>query len=152
MSRLTAADFVGAWLLKDYTAIDSEGNKFHPFGADASGMIMYTATGYMSVLIAANDLKDLAKGDLRIGTDEEWATIARNMTTYSGTYRVGFEDGSNYAYHSIERSIFPNFRGTVQKRKATIEGDVLTLSAEGVKMGGKVLKGTLQWQRRPQVT
>ncbi|KFA92168.1 lipocalin-like domain-containing protein [Archangium violaceum] len=49
--------------------------------------------------------------------------------------------------HHITGSVFPNWIGTVQRRKATVKGNRLVLSSESLLMGGSESVVVLEWQR-----
>ena len=76
---------IGAWRLVTYEAHTGD-DVLYPLGEDASGYIMYTPDGYMSVLMMAADRKNFAAGDMLAGTDEEKLAAASTFVAYCGRY------------------------------------------------------------------
>ena len=61
---------IGAWRLVAYEGHTGD-DVLYPLGEDATGYIMYTADGYMSVAMMAAGRTNFAGGDMFAGTDEE---------------------------------------------------------------------------------
>jgi hypothetical protein len=88
MTTLTARDrreyLAGAWTLESYRSSEVDGsNVRYRLGPDASGIIMYTADGYLSAQIMLADRAPFALGDLQVD-DDELATAARVYPAYAG--------------------------------------------------------------------
>jgi len=89
MTTLTPQDLreylVGAWTLESYQSSDLDGtNMRYPLGADARGIIMYTADGYMSAQIMRADRAPFARGDLQATVDPVMKldrSLAKNSAT-----------------------------------------------------------------------
>jgi len=117
---------VGAWRLESWSFEyeDSRPSEF-PLGADARGMLMYTAGGQMSATL------------MRIGQPP--ASLA-----YAGRYEVQ----GDAVYHSIEIATDPTLVGLTTTRHIAREGDVLTLSGPDFRSGtGRTQK--IVWRRLP---
>lgn len=136
---------VGVWTFGSYVTADVDGSDpRHPLGEEATGTIMYTRSGYMSVQISAKDRQPYADGALHGGTDAERAAAAAGYLAYTGTYTV---DG-DVVTHRPFASLFPNWEGADIPRRATIADGVLTLDLlEPIQQGGRERTGTLRWDR-----
>lgn len=149
-SNLSVEDaVVGVWMFGFYETKDVDGNDVrYPLGEHATGMIMYTADGYMSVQISTVGRLGYADDALHGGTVAERAAAAAGYLAYAGTYKV---DGDVITHHPVA-SLFPNWEGTDIPRRATIEGDTLRLELlEPIQHDGKARTGTLGWHRASAV-
>lgn len=140
---------VGVWIFGSYETKDIDGSDVrYPLGEHASGMIMYTADGYMSVQISAAERPEYADGALHGGTDAERAAAAAGYLAYTGTYSV---HGDVITHHPVT-SLFPNWEGTDVPRRARIEDGTLSLELlEPIQQDGQARTGTLRWHRASAV-
>ena len=133
---------IGAWRLVTYEA--HAGNEVsYPLGEDASGFIMYTADGYMSVLIMAAGRRNFASDDILGGTDEEKLEAASSFISYCG----GYEYLGDRVIHRIETAFYPNRVGTEQVRYIHLDGDELVLTTPPMVIHGTSRSGRLLWER-----
>ncbi|GAA1549153.1 lipocalin-like domain-containing protein [Nocardioides humi] len=141
-----SSGLVGAWTLIDYTTTDLAGGRVrHPLGAGARGVLVYTADGYMSVQIAADDRSHYATDELHGGTGAERASAAAGYLAYAGRFEVSPE---GIVTHLIDISLFPNWSKRQIRRRATLRGDLLTLGiVEPITVDGVSRTGILTWQR-----
>jgi hypothetical protein len=139
---MTANPLIGAWRLVSYEA-HSDGEVLYPLGPDATGYIMYTSDGYMSVGMMAADRTNFASGDLRGATDQENIAAASTYVSYCGKY----EYQGDRVIHRIEAALFPNRVGTEQVRYVDLDGDTLTLTTPPMSIAGKPRDGRIVWQR-----
>jgi hypothetical protein len=135
---------VGAWRLESYTIRDADGRVRTPLGPDADGFIIYTPDGYMSAQMMARSRPEYASGDWLQGASEELRAAAAGYLAYSGPFSV--DEEQRIVRHHIAVSLFPNWLGDVQVRRARLEGDILTLSPES-QPGSEV--HTIVWRRAP---
>ena len=141
-----AEDVIGAWRLVSYIAEDADGaNRTYPLGEDAHGIIIYTASGHMSVQIGSTGRPQYQDGSLHGGTDAERAATAAGYLAYAGRYTVSDEGVID---HLPDVSLFANWEHTVVPRRATIANDRLTLElVEPVVIDGTHRGGRLTWER-----
>ena len=133
---------VGAWRLVTYEAHSGD-ELSYPLGEDASGYIMYTSDGYMSVLIMAAGRTEFASGDILGGTDAEKLEAASTFIAYCGRY----EFLGDRVIHKIETAFYPNRVGTEQVRYVQQDGDELILTTPPMELAGKLRSGRLIWER-----
>lgn len=137
---------IGAWRLRSYVAAPVDGSPaFHPLGADARGLILYTPDGYMSAQLMRSDRPAFASGDLARGTAEEYERAAAYIG-YSGPFTVDEETG--ILTHSMAVSFFPNWLGQTQVRMAELDADILRLAPDmPIRAEGKDIMARLEWRR-----
>lgn len=80
-------DFVGAWRLVSWTST-LDGKTRLPFGPDARGLLIYTASGNMSVVLSQSNRTPFLRAEAKSGTPEEKATAYESCFAYSGTFEV----------------------------------------------------------------
>ena len=133
---------IGAWRLVTYEAHTGD-DMLYPLGEDASGYIMYTPDGYMSVLMMAAGRKNFVVGDMLAGTDEEKLAAASTFVAYCGRY----DYRGDRVIHKIEVAFYPNRVGTEQVRFIQLDGDELILTTLPMVLAGKSRKGRIVWRR-----
>jgi hypothetical protein len=151
MNTATAAladSLVGAWTLVSYATADTDGGDTeHPLGADAHGVIIYTADGFMSVQISSSGRPVYNDEALHGGSPSERAAAAAGYIAYAGTYSVA----DDVVTHQPTASLFPNWENADVSRRARITGDTLTLDlVEPILKDGRERTGTLTWRRAPR--
>jgi hypothetical protein len=140
----TAEALVGAWDLSDWY-MEFGADRIHPFGPDASGLLVYTDTGRVSVTLMEPrrpQLKDqvlagglrarLVAGETDPFADDEremearWFWAASGYMAYSGRFTL---DGHEVVHH-IDQSLYPEWIGTDLVRAFSLDGDDLDLTGE----------------------
>jgi hypothetical protein len=135
--------FVGAWRLISWENRTAEGRVTYPMGKGASGYILYTADGYMSVAIMAAERPRFTGDDPLGGTVEARALAAKTYLSYAGTYEIG----AGEIIHHIQTSLFPNWVGNAQRRFFELDGNRLTLSTTPLLLAGTERRAYLVWER-----
>ncbi len=81
------------------------------------------------------------------GTDAERAHAFATSIAYGGR----FEIEGDTVRHDVETSLFPNWIGTVQRRRRELaeDGRLLTLTPPPLSLGGLVRVQRLTWRARP---
>ena len=132
-----ADQFVGAFKLASYVAYDQDGRETPTPYRD--GLIMYDATGHMSVHLMHGD-RDRPQGPL---TNADRAAMYSSYIAYYGSYTARVSKG--VVEHHVDGSLIPSLVGTTQIRHFAFEddGDTLILM---VKNGDRV-QGRLRWER-----
>lgn len=119
-------DLVGAWREVGREFVGAGGGVTPDI--PRTSQIMYTPDGYMGVVNTPTGRKPVSgeapNMNLDNATAAERAEAARGVVAYAGHYEV---DGDIVKHH-LFTSLNPNLAGTTQLRRATLEGDDLTLS------------------------
>jgi hypothetical protein len=120
---------LGAWELVSFVVRNgTTGENRHPLGTAPRGLILYTADGHMSAQLAKSDMGDYIAYGGRFSANEETSTL----------------------HHEVTISMMPELLAQAQFRHASIDGDILTLSATGTDDAGVTTHSSLLWRRAPQ--
>ena len=136
----------GGWqLVRWEIAYDDGRAPAYPFGADATGILVYSPDGCMNASISRAGRTPLSSESTRSAPAEERLAAFESFFSYGGRYRI--EDG--HVIHSVAQSLNPNFIGSEQRRKIDFGSDgALTLSAsDGIPSTGKQRHHRLIWKR-----
>jgi hypothetical protein len=136
--------FPGTWRLISYGTHFPDGRVEHPFGDEATGLLIYTADGAMSGQVMRAGRAHLPNGYRRSGAVEPVVAAFEGYIAYCGIYQV--EEDTLHVVHHVEASLFPNWVGTQQRRGYQFDGERLTLTAPGSRSGVQV-SNRLIWQR-----
>jgi len=141
---------VGTWHLLRWDISYSDGRAPSlPFGAAATGQILYTHDGSMSACIAQAGRVALSSDSVRTAPVGEQLAAFGSYFQYAGRYRIERQDGRLQVVHSVTHALNPNFVGTEQVRWIDwpAEGQ-LALSASDTLPGSTVGRHhRLLWQR-----
>ncbi len=124
---MRSEDLVGAWRELGRERVSGDGG-IKP-DVPRLSQIVYSADGYVSVVNAPKARAPLAQQAGAVNLDsvgvEERAQAALGVVAYAGRYEVE----GDIVRHIIYTSLNPNLIGTAQPRRATLNGDDLTLSS-----------------------
>jgi hypothetical protein len=120
-----------------------------PFGAEATGIIMYSGDGTMNACIARGARPRMSSESMRSAPEVERLAAFESYFQYAGPYAIRGEPGRQQVVHSVTHSLNPNFVGTEQVRDMTFADDgTLTLSASDTVPGTTVARHhRLVWRR-----
>ncbi|HKE94748.1 MAG TPA: lipocalin-like domain-containing protein [Povalibacter sp.] len=124
---------VGTWRLVTYEDRPDSGPSRFPFGAHPTGLLIYDATGHMSVQIMKVPHPKVASGDEEHATDAEKTALYDAYVAYFGTYRVDPDRG--VVVHHAEGDLSDVYVGRDESRPYELSADRLVLkprwTAEG---------------------
>lgn len=141
-----AVPIIGVWKLVSFAIRTDKGAVIYPFGEDAQGSIMYTASGRFSVQLRRSNRPQFASGDQLKGTVEEIEANYKGYLSYYGSY--DFDPNGGFVVHHVEGSLFPNWEGQGLKRYCELSANRLKLTTPPTLWGGKgEIIGTLVWER-----
>ena len=120
-----------------------------PFGADATGLILYSSDGMMNACIARAKRGRLSSDSVRSAPEAERLAAFESYFQYAGPYTIRGEPGRQQVVHQVTHALNPNFVGTEQVRDMTFAEDGgLTLSASDTVPGSTVTRHhRLVWRR-----
>jgi hypothetical protein len=136
---------VGTWMLVSIYIESPDGNRLDPFGANPTGVLIMDGKGVISVQFIGSDLPNFVSNDRLDATPEEIKTVAQGILCYFGTYSVSDADRSLNIH--IERSSFPNWKGTDQKRFLVLAEDEMKWINPTASTGGPGFTGHTVWKR-----
>lgn len=139
------SQFIGTWRLVSWELRSTKGEPFYPLGKDAVGQLMYSADGYMAVVLSKPGRAPFKSPWLMEGTTPEKTDAMDSYSSYAGRYEVREQEGK--VIHFVELSLFPNWIGTAQERFFKLEGDRLELSAALPLKDGIEQTVALVWQK-----
>ena len=134
------------WRLRSWVALGDDGSETLPMGDAPTGLLAYTDGGTMVALMSPADRsRPFGSDDLTGGTPGEQASAFSTFVAYAGRYRV---EGDTII-HTVETSLFPNWVGTVQRRRWTLsdDGGTLTLESPPIALRGVTRRQLLTWAR-----
>lgn len=131
---------MGSWELQEWKAIRPDGSILHPYGTDASGLLLYTQEGSMSMGLSKADKPHLGTDDYASVSD----SIIRLAYTHFFSYSGGFHIEGNRVTHIIEHCKQPDWVGRELVREFEIHGDTLTIRSPEVIGADHILT----WQRK----
>lgn len=120
------ASVVGTWRLVSYEDKSPGSASLYPFGRDPRGMLIYDATGHMSIQIMKVPHPKVASGDDSKVTPEEKQALYDAYVAYFGTYRVDREKG--VVIHHVEADLADVYIGNDEERPFVLRGDTLILA------------------------
>ncbi len=142
--RVKAADspnqnLIGTWLPTTFEDRPEVGPVKYPYGKTPGGLLIYDATGHMSIQIVNLPHPKVASGDEDNITEAEKLALFGAYEAYFGTYTVDWE--KQVVTHHVEGDLRDVYMGTPQPRPFELNGDHLRLvprweRADGVKMLG----------------
>jgi hypothetical protein len=136
---------VGSWRLQHWVAVGDDGSEMLPMGAAPDGLLVYSHDGTMIGIMGPGDRPRFASDDVTGGTDEERAAAFATFIAYGGPYEI---EGDTVSHH-VETSLFPNWIGSVQRRRWEMsdDGRHVTLTSPPLTLGGAVRIQRLTWER-----
>jgi hypothetical protein len=127
LGKSAKEQFVGTWTLVSIHYVHPDGSKIEPFGPNAKGILVFDATGRFATQIMAVDRPKFASNNRMIGTPDEYRASSQGVVAYFGTYTVS--EPEHIVTLHIERSSFPNWDSTDQKRTFAFSEDELRYMA-----------------------
>lgn len=146
-------EFVGAWRLVSVETVRPNGQVIYPFyGKHPQGLIVYDASGWMSVQIVSDPAPTLpsasSREEMLQAPSAEKSAAFDGYYAYYGTWTINESKGT--ITHHIKQSLFPSERGEEGVRHFELDGDRLTLTAKAHEMGEEHER-KLVWERlRPK--
>lgn len=140
--KLVARDIEGGWLCRHWRILYEDGTYTEPFGADLSGLLIYSADGHMSACIMAGGRRPFRAANPRAATKTERAAAFDGYFSYAGHWRI--KGGA--IEHRVTVALNPAFVGTRQWRNAELSANRLVLSADEVTSQG-IRRHEIEWYR-----
>jgi len=137
---------VGTWQLVSFEDKPASGPAVVPFGPSPKGLLIYDATGHMSIQIMRNPGPTVSSKDETKIAPEEKLALFDAYVAYFGTYRVDAAKG--IVIHHVEGDFYSVYVGRDEVRPFKLTGDRLVLSPTW-KVGTETWIGTRVFQRVP---
>ena len=127
-----AERLVGTWRLDDWARVDADGKRTPPLPG-ATGLITYTADGFMFATLMGANRAPFAGTDPMGGSPEETHRAMSTGLSYCGRWRM---DGDRLI-HNVELSMFPNWVGAEMTRNCRFDGGRAIVTTLPVTDNGK---------------
>jgi hypothetical protein len=125
MAEVTVEHLLGTWSLVTWDiTYDDQRPVTYPWGADAQGMLIYAADHHMMAVVCSAGRPRLSTESVRKAPIEQKVAAFETYFSYAGSWELRKDE----IVHRISYALNPNFIGTDQVRKLTLDGDRLTLS------------------------
>lgn len=135
---------VGTWKLVSSKDTPERGEVRDAFGKNPTGFLIYTADGWMTVIITFDGRQPLSVPDYISAPSEERAAAFATLIAYAGTYTL---TGDRVTHH-VEAAWMQNYVKSDQVRFVKLRGDRLTLRTPPFLKGGVQLANQeLVWER-----
>lgn len=131
---ISAARFIGTWKLISLESQAESGEVVYPFGKDAHGQLIYTASGQMATQMMRTDRLHFTSSDPMKGAAEETQASFKDCGVYYGTYAVNLNE--DFVDHHVEGALFPNWEGRAMRRSFAFAENSLTLTTPPARWGG----------------
>jgi hypothetical protein len=114
----------GTWVLVAADDLHPDGSRTHGYGEAPKGRLIIDAAGRYSLQIFKAERTRFVLGDKRKGSPAEYESAVLGSSTHFGT--VSADAATHVLTFSIDSASYPNWEGTVQKRKYALVGDELS--------------------------
>jgi len=150
-AHVTRQQLIGAWRLVSIEYIGPRGPAADPFyQIDSTGIIVYDASGWMSVHIAAPHRQAWEVPASRAGPAESVRDARRKAAAfdtyyaYFGTWE--FDEAASVATHHVRSSLIPAETGLTYEQKVELEGGRLIFTTRSGKEGRESVRRKI-WER-----
>ncbi|NMM48995.1 lipocalin-like domain-containing protein [Marinigracilibium pacificum] len=137
---------IGAWRLVEWVFENEEtGEKQHFYGDAPDGLLVFDDSGWMSVQIAKEPRQALNSESFDSGITEELAEAYKTYMGYFGTYE---ETDPGVLKHTVQNSLFPNWKGDIHIRYASFNNEILTLSTPPTNTNDGPISFKVRWKKQ----
>jgi hypothetical protein len=126
---------VGTWLLVSAETTNKDGSKFHSFGPNPKGMVVFDANGRYVQVLMSSTLPKFASANRMRGTDQENKAVVQGSIAYYGTWTV--DETAKTMLQRVEANTWALHSGIEYKRPiSTLTADDLVFTNPGSSAGG----------------
>ncbi|HWX79778.1 MAG TPA: lipocalin-like domain-containing protein [Steroidobacteraceae bacterium] len=146
----TRQELIGAWRLLSIQIEGPSGSMSDPFyNADSTGMLIYDASGWMSVQIAGQHRPAMDAPASRPAHDtaknaQLKAAVLDSYYAYFGTWE--YDEATSTVTHYVKSSLIPGETGMNYSQTVTLDGGRLVFTTRRVVAGGAAIQKKV-WQR-----
>ena len=139
--HIDKAQLLGRWRIREWVQRYDDGRERYPFGRTPQGFIQYDRER-MFCLLCGGERKPLSGGQWT-APDAEKAAAFASCLAYSGTYEIAGDE----ILHRVDLSLYPNWVGTTQRRRAVLQAGRLALTARLEEGTPEARTAELVWER-----
>lgn len=141
---LTSYDLIGRWDIVAWEQLYDDGRREVPMGEQLEGFIRYLPDGDMICMLARSERPGFTTGGQWNASAEEKAGAYQSMLSYAGRWKLE----GDVITHTVEISLYPNWKGGAQKRQLKVNPDgTIALSARLEDGTAQARTAQLVWQR-----
>ncbi len=137
-------NLLGRWTIKQWTQTYDDGRVTYPMGPSLRGLIQYDADR-MFCFIERTDRPRFSSGGQWNANDSDKARAYDGFMSYSGTYEIHGDE----VRHHVDISLYPDWEGGIQRRRASLRDGQLYLSARLEEGTEQARTADLIWERTP---
>jgi hypothetical protein len=130
---------IGAWKLVSIEDRLPGGEVSYPYGKEAVGLLVYDASGRMSVQIMRRDRQAFSSGEWSQTPAEEIKSAVEGFTAFFGSYEV--DEAEKTVTHNVEGHLLPASVGKRLKRAFEFSNNRLILKPSETRR--------ITWERIP---
>lgn len=135
------AQLLGRWRIVDWIQRYDDGREHYPLGRSPQGFIQYDRDRMFCFLCAGE--RSRLSGAQWTAPEAEKAAAYASCLAYSGTYEIAGDE----ILHKVDLSLYPNWVGTTQRRRAVIREGRLALTARLEQGTPEARTAELIWER-----
>ncbi|QCK16342.1 lipocalin-like domain-containing protein [Mangrovivirga cuniculi] len=137
---------IGAWRLVEWVfENETTGEKHSFYGDNPDGLLIFDNSGWMTVQIAKEPRKDLKSNSFDSGIPEELSDAYKSYMGYFGKFR---ETEPGVLEHTVQNSLYPNWRGDIHIRYGEVNGNLLTLSTPPTNTENGSISFKITWEKQ----
>ena len=140
-STIAANKLIGVWRLDSFRIKKADNSILKPFGENPDGLLIYDASGYMSVNLMSKKVPPFAGQSPFSATNAEKLKAFEGFLGYSGRYRIS----GHQIIHLPQVGSFPNWIGKELIRDVEITDNQLKLTTTRSGPNGQIAE--LIWKR-----
>lgn len=125
-------ELIGTWRLERWEVERAEGGVGRPLGPRPQGISIYGEDGWMSCTMTAGNRPPLSGPNARHAPEAERAAAFSSLLAYCCRWRVEGDD----VLHQVEVAHNPAMVGTIQSRRASVDGDAMVFTTGDHSSGG----------------
>ena len=148
----SAQELLGAWVLRSIEYQGPHGESLDPYyQAGSTGILVYDASGWMSVQITARNRRPWKAPEQRVPASRRAprALEAAAFDSYYAYYgRWDFDPATDVVIHQVEASLIPSEVGSRYSQSVGFEGAYLVFTNRSDGPGGTTLRRKI-WERMP---
>ena len=110
----------GTWTLVAADKVLPNGETARDYGEHPKGRLVVDAKGQYSLQIFKSERPHFASGDKAAGSADEFRSAVMGSSTHYGTMTI--DERAGVLVFAIEGASFPNWEGTTQRRRYTLDG------------------------------
>lgn len=144
-SPAAVASLIGTWRVIAFEDRPSTGPSRFLFGTQPTGLLIYDATGHMSIQMMAGPRQKVTAADVeRMTLEAAKATLFDGYAAYFGTYSV--DAARSVVTHHVAGDLHGTYTGGEQTRPYEIDGNRLILRPRWTE-GGQQWEGVRVFER-----